>query len=212
MLDSVTELAEKCGLSTYMLQVVVDFCVRRKSKPLLLCLVCNNPEIVPLSGGSEGVRETLQARATWLKRQCGEMTKEARDEAMIHRFLGWAQTQEGHFLFVSYRGGDRHSLDSWRVVKRDHLRFFHTRFISGKRSDYLPLYRLHSSDVVETGDGNSNLSLDVRFISSLWCEEHPEARQLIEDHRHLFRREEDYLMRSHRLTLRETEESSNSEE
>ncbi len=210
MLGSVQQLAQQSGLSAYMLQVVADYQLGGggdRAASSLLYVVCGNAAVhgVDPAGGkareADQFLEAVRARERALGRRCtaGEMSREAKDAAMVHEFCGWAQTRAQHFVLVYYRGGAGRGegtewcrASNWRPVKRDHLRYFHARL--GK--DLTALWRLASSDVCE--DARGGLSLDVRYVAAKWCEKHTEALQLVVDHRHLLARGEDYVIKSHR--------------
>lgn len=182
-------LAQELQLSAYMLRVVYDFVVARE--PLRLSyVVCTSPTIAVVNAAlyadtalgalSEGrlLRALLRAEDARLARlvRRGELSREARDWAMVRHFLGWGVTQSGHALYLYYRGPSSRSaqdygrVENWAALPHDALRFFHTRLPRDTRA---LLAGLGSCDVCVTPDGARNLGLDVRYLAHRWAAQHP---------------------------------------
>lgn len=191
-------------MSSYFARVVYEFVISERVHPKLLYIVCTNSNLVVVNaalfvdterermGPSKLLKSLLSDQDSVLKKALkrDQITGVERDALMVHLFLGWAMTETGHVIYVYYRGPsgrrpiDMAQLENWAPVPVDLLRFFHTRL--GK--DLSPLYRLNSSDVLESGDGHRNPQLDVRYLAYKWAKKNETAssRHAIETHAFLF--------------------------
>jgi hypothetical protein len=123
--------------------------------------------------GKQDVKAMVARRETSLKQQYeqGLLNHEQKDWQLVYEFTGWAQTNNGHFVYVYFVGKNGKSaqelakVENWEIVHKDHLSLFHTRI---GIKDMKPLYKMGSLDVKETGDGRCHLSLDVRFVANKW--------------------------------------------
>ncbi len=170
--------SETLGLSVYMTRAIYDLVVTH-AQPQILYIVCTNADIEVVNAalyvGTERARMTPAALLKSLLNEAHRELKRAppaeKDAAMVRRFLGWAETERGHFHYVYYSGpssrtaDDLGQLHNWSLVPVNLLRFFHTRL---DKEQHL-LWHLSLTDLTETDDGHHNAALDVRYVAHRWA-------------------------------------------
>lgn len=209
----VRSVTKEIGLSPYLLSVFYDFYEHRlytqkesarsesprseKHKERLVAVVCPNPDICPIrkKPSENEIRSLLKE----YEQSLGKMEHLERDEMMVAKFLGWAQTHSGHFVMVQYHGFTRErkelvKLSNWSPLHKKYLVLFHSRF-SKDRSLSLPL-GMNYTDLEESGDGRGNLSLDTRFVVNKWFDSATDLQKsLLMKHRGLFEKRPNYLIK-----------------
>jgi hypothetical protein len=209
------------GASHYLLTVLYDFYGHtlldphqesngrgetKKRRHRLIHIVCHNRQVTRVQTNSD-IKARIASREAELRQElgCGHNNKE-KDWQLIHEFLGWGQTHDGHFVFLYYTGPDAaderacamRRPEHWKLVSKEHLSLFHSRFT---RNDIASQWSsLSSSDVVSTGDGRRNLGLDARYLAGKWLNAHREKHlQLLIESRPLFSSaDKDYVQKLHR--------------
>lgn len=174
------EVLKETGLSHYLLSVFYDFYQHRlqqqkekeKERERLMFIVCPDAkEIYPLRKNPTELEVKSLIREAELK--VPKMSHRERDEFLVSKFLGWAQTLSGHFILVYYHGLSKERKElvkssNWSPLHKKYLGLFHSRFTKD-RSLSLPL-ALNYLDLEESSDGKGHLSLDVRFVVNKWFE------------------------------------------
>ena len=212
-------MERRTGLSHYLLTVLYDFrghslqdtttesevvtTPMKKRRHTFTHIVCNNAEVARVTSDSE-TRVLVKQRDAQLKQQA--LSAKEKDWRLVHEFLGWAQTHDGHFVYVYFTGADRRRPENWKLVSKDHLSLFHSRI--GR--DTSAFWHMSSSDVTETDDGRHNLALDARLLVNKWLKANAHHRTLLREAAPLFARAPvDYVVTLHRqraLRLDETME------
>jgi hypothetical protein len=204
------EVSKKTGLSHYLLTVLYDFHAHKlglpdKRRESLMVIRCGNPEVVSFHGLKKSmIKEVLSKRLKEMGKE--GMEKGERDLAMVHEFTGWGLTSGGHWTYIYYRGPDKHTTvpDHWRILHKDLLPYFHTRFGKSLTPE---LTQMNALDFTFTEDGHNNLCMDARFIVNRWmkAKQNLPLLEMVKENIHLFAKGPDYLIKPIKREMKQEE-------